>query len=124
MEMGNLVFGNSRGNFPIPNRQLWEKTFISLINALHMDYYVKEFENDVFSLFPYYWGECTCGCNISEDEEHKEDCLLVKPNFLYKLTGYAIEWYKYFFRDSYSNQNITIEEFEDIVEKCIESIKK
>ena len=56
------------------------------------------------------------------EDGHKETCLLVKSNFLYKPTGFSIDWYKYPLRDSYTNQRITLEGFKIIIDKCIESI--
>jgi len=41
--------------------------------------YGLKFKNDVFVIFPYYWGECTCGYQEKEEEwfdthEHAEKC--------------------------------------------------
>ena len=55
---------------------------------------------------------------------HKPDCLLVRDNFHHKPTGFGIQWYKYPFRDSYMNQNITLEEFGAVVDDCIKSLGK
>jgi len=229
MELGNAVFGNSRGEFPIERGAGFEEELFRLFNAYAPDRdnswreYGVEFENDVFMVFPYYWGECTCGfddyeftekhsancyqtelekeklkngwikgkygflkyaggglkfgddpgksweieqqkereiikklykkrgwdtksknwwhgcavrcdCDYNERYEkwlkkigypdgHKKDCLLVKPNFLYKPTGFQIQWYKYPLRDSYSNQPITLKEFREIINECIKSLK-
>jgi hypothetical protein len=68
------------------------------------------FENEIFRIDPYYWGY--------EEEECE------KPNFLYKPTGYCINWYKYPFRDSYANQNITENEFIEIINDCIKKARK
>jgi len=54
---------------------------------------------------------------------HKPECRLVRPNFFYKPTGYALQWYKYPLRDSYANQDVTLEEFGEIITKCIESLQ-
>lgn len=53
---------------------------------------------------------------------HLETCMYRKPNFLYKPTGLTIEWYKYPLRDSYFNQETTLDEFKEIIDKCIESL--
>lgn len=107
MELGNMIFGNSRGNFEV-NRD-WVNIFSALMDKLNMEYHCSEYENDTFIIFPYYWGE---------DEE-----IACKPNFVYKPTGFKIDWYKYPFRDSYMNQNISKKEFMEIILKCIESVK-
>lgn len=123
MELGNLLFGNSRGNYPL-ERGHWQETFHEFLDEIGLDGYgyiddekLKEyetdrggFENDVFLVNPYYWGE---------DEDIMEE-----PNFIYKPTGYEIDWYKYPLRDSYANKELTFEEFKEILNKCKESIKK
>ena len=136
IELGNLLFGNSRGNFRVPRE--WVEHFLRLTEYLHMDSYgfyydsytksigsctevipnekynsayLRDdggFENDTFLIKPYYWGD---------DEDESE-----KPNFVYKPTGYEIDWYKYPFRDSYSNFDITEKEFIEIIENCLKSV--
>lgn len=61
MELGNLVFGNSRGNFPLKRGIGFEEQFERLNSLFEPSGYVENFENDTFSIFPYYWGDCTCG---------------------------------------------------------------
>ncbi|HUU87104.1 MAG TPA: hypothetical protein VMX17_05050 [Candidatus Glassbacteria bacterium] len=123
MELGNAMFGNSRGEFPIERGAGFESELSRLFDAYAPDRdsswreYGVAFENDTFSVFPYYWGECDC------DEEHEPDCPELKPNFLYKPTGFEIEWYKYPLRDSYSNQKITLRKFVDIIDECIKSLE-
>ena len=213
MELGNFIFGNSRGEYPIERGVGFEEELIKLFGAYASDRdnswreYGIEFENDVFSVFPYYWGDCTCGFDDTEDlvkhincyqnevreeklkngwfedkygwlerersyeenkkiedgiykklckkynlpfpggcavhctcdydkryeewlkqigypDGHKEDCLLVKPNFHYKPTDLRIKWYKYPLRDSYSDKPITLEEFREVIDNCIKSIKE
>ena len=127
MELGNLVFGNSRGEFKFPNRNIvnsdeWTNLLYAIngeddIDALRG--YCKEcspyinkrggFANDIFEINPYYWGECDCGVEdeTSDEEyvEHKPDCSLVLHNFIYKPIGFWIDWYKYPFRDSYMSHS-------------------
>ena len=69
---------------------------------------------------------CTCGLDDSyeewtKDKEHKSDCRLIQPNFLYKPTGFSVMWYKYALRDSYMNQNISLDEFREILNDCVRS---
>lgn len=76
-EIGNLLFGNSRGQFKFPDRDLvnsapWE-TLTSLIeshgskNIIYDSTYGEARGVDaktgetVFIYFPYWWGGCTCG---------------------------------------------------------------
>jgi hypothetical protein len=58
--------------------------------------YGTNYENDVFAMRRFYWGDCTC----SDDTlGHGEHCGFSKPNFLFKPTGFRLEWYKYIGRD-------------------------
>lgn len=207
MELGNLLFGNSRGEFPV-NRE-WQDDFYEFLEKCNIDgygYYEGEneyetesggFENEIFLINPYDWNAyCTCGFEERNDEwwnknkhdqncffvkrkkfeeelrnlkieyfsdlyiklldefaksngytgwegsgvycdcglhsrydewcmenGHSTDCRLIQPNFLYKPTGFQINWYKYPLRDSYMNMDISFEELKKIMEHCIESIK-
>ena len=116
MELGNLIFGHSRGEFEIERGKGFEEEIDRLFDSFPenkgkpsylCNYY---FENDVFSTSSYYWGD---------DEKEAE-----KPNFLYKPTGLEIRYYKYPLRDAYSNQKLTLKKFKGIIDKCIESIKE
>ena len=124
MELGNLIFGNSRGEFPV-ERGDWQKVFCEFLEDMGFDSYgyvpmwasneLKKFqtarggfENDVFIINPYYWGE---------DDSEK-----VKPNFIFKKTGYTLDWYKYPLRDSYANQDISFAEFKEMIEECKKSV--
>ena len=116
MELGNLLFGHSRGEYPIP-REEYEEEFFRLLDVVADDScYGTNFENDVFTMRPYYWGDCEC------EDEHDEDCPVIQPNFLHKPSGLEIHWYKYALRDSYSNQKLA--NFAEIIDECIESIKE
>lgn len=203
MELGNMLFGNSRGRFEIERGEGFEDELFRLLVIISPDNYTyaDEFENYIFHVFPYYWGDCTCGYEKAEREfcektkhedgcyhiqydslpddfsskykeselwrekylkplykkfgfdtegtdwwygcavrctcsyekkwekffdeySHKKDCPIVKPNFLYKPTNFEIKWYKYPLRDSYMNQDISLDEFRKIIDSCIESLKE
>ena len=127
MELGNLLFGNSRGQFEVPrgideDDFIWQETFIEFMDEIGLDGYgyIENnglekykterggFENNTFIINPYYWGE---------DEE-----VMKEPNFVFKPTGFTIDWYKYPLRDSYSNKEITFEELKEILKICKESV--
>ena len=118
IELGNLFFGNSRGPFHIDRS--WEAEMGMLFEAADLDMYGYAdrdvaterggFENDVFHIEPYYWGD---------DED-----IMDEPNFRYKPTGFELHWYKYPLRDSYCNKNITYGEYCDMIEKCIASLRE
>ncbi len=121
MELINALFGHSRGKYPLSRDKGFEEVLDSLLEvcAPKNRMYGEVFENEVFAISPYYWGDCTCG----DEQNHKQDCPIVKPNFLYKPTGFEIRWYKYPLRDSYTNQKITLAGFKKIVSACIRSCK-
>lgn len=120
-ELGNLLFGNSRGEFPIDRDEiedLWYEAFDCIVDGYG---YVEDsykygeterggFENDTFLINPYYWGE---------DEE-----IAAESNFVYKPENITIDWYKYPMRDSYSNVELSKEKAKEIFEKCIESVNE
>lgn len=72
MEIGNLMFGNSRGEYPVPRGQGYEGELHRLFNAYAPNRdnswreYGEEFENETFFVFPFYWGDCTCGYELAE----------------------------------------------------------
>lgn len=123
MELGNLLMGNSRGKYKV-DRNLQDE-FAKLLHTLDPHgYHGVYFDNEVFNMFPYYWGDCTCGADddLTGETNHKEDCLLVKDNFVYKPLGIKIQWYKYPLRDAYSNIRITKKIMQDMVRNCLKSL--
>ena len=152
-ELGNLLWGHSYGEYPIEDREKFQEKFQELLNMgfdsyghidndklkkyaqikesnltsldIYPEYskpvkenpnyrpYLHYFDNDVFMMNPYYWGD-------AED-------LMDFPNFIYygvtAEESVEIRWYKYPFRDSWSNVNLSYEDFCKIVDKCKESLK-
>lgn len=123
MELGNLLYGHSRGNVQV-NRD-WQEEFSEFLRKAGFDSYgfadethfkpfmkslldAMQFENDVFVLMPYYWGE-----EIKVQE---------LPNFIHKESGYKLSWYKYPLRDSYANKDISLEDFDKILQDCLQSL--
>lgn len=124
MELGNLLFGNSRGTYAV-ERDNWEAAFNKFLEDAGFDSYgfvpqwanatlkthkteFGGYENEVFRIQPYYWGE-----------NPEIACL---PNFVFKKTGYSLQWYKYPLRDAYANQDISYEEFVEMLNTCLKSI--
>lgn len=123
MELGNMLFGNSRGEVGIPREAAWELPLRSLLEACNLNVYgYNDFlnlygvDNELFTIKPYYWGDCTCGGE--ENTTCADDCELVVPNFLFKPTGFRIEWYKYALRDSYMSPGICLEDYRRIMKCC------
>ncbi len=121
MELGNLVFGYSRGEYGFPDRELVDSAeWRDLLEVTGSDSYGYTnleqanprggYENNVFAIRPYWWG----------DEDNEEEC--EAPNFLYKPTGFEIRWYKYPFRDSYMTEDMTSEQVLETFKKCVESV--
>lgn len=120
IELGNLLWGHSRGMYPI-DRDMIESVFLKYFEAdfdYHMYYEGEDknktterggYENDVFKVNPYYWG----------DDENIAD----EPNFIYKPGNIEISWYKYPMRDAYANTLLTEEKAEEIFRKCRDSMK-
>lgn len=67
----------------------------------------EEFDNGVFVVRPYYWGE----------EEEKNDY-----HFYHRPSGFKMAWYKYPLRGVEANMEVTAEEFYAIVQDCANSI--
>lgn len=114
IELGNLLFGNSRGQYHI-DRDKWEEPFYEFLTACGFDGYgyqekdpsADHFENDVFILRPYYWGD--------------DDDIAALPNFVYKPKNIEISWYKYPLRDAYISGEMTDEEFLEMLADCRQS---
>ena len=118
MELGNLIFGTSRGEYSIP-RQEYQDVFIKFLNQINADEYgtpywgpnydkrTTLFNNDIFVIRPYYWGD--------------DDSIAELPNFEYKPENIEIRWYKYALRDAYCNVNLSLDEFKSMLDKCVET---
>lgn len=58
------------------NRSLWRIAFYPLWRQEVFDFTYGSFDNDVFTVRPYYWGDCTCGHEEREadwDRANKHD---------------------------------------------------
>lgn len=119
MEIGNMVFGHSRGEVPIGQGE-WQAKFMELMNVRKDVDWDHSFEKEVFLIRPYFWGECMC----DEDGPVDPKCQAHWPNFVYKPTGYELMWYKYPLRDSYANREVTFEEFCAMIDECKRSIQE
>lgn len=114
MELGNFVFGNSRGEYLVEPREVYQDMFYDFLVAIGCDGCAvcdngDDFvETEAFIVRPYYWGD--------------DESIAALPNFVYKPTGLEISWYKYPMRDAYSNMDISLEEFYNVLTSCKYSI--
>lgn len=111
IEMGNALFGHSRGAYPFPDRDIAQgDAWHALLNVLGLDSRGHSepgnphrndrggYDDGTICINPYWWGN-------PDDEEEAG-----KPNFLDRRIGLEIRWYKYPFRDSYMNWKMSAEE--------------
>lgn len=114
LELGNLMFGNSRGEYLIEDREEYQEIFCDFLERNGFDFggwhdkYGDKYENDTFIIRAYYWGE--------------DENIAALPNFVYKPTGFEIRWYKYPMRNAFANQDISLKEFEEIMRDCDKSM--
>lgn len=76
MELGNMMFGYSTEGIAIPDRSIWQDLFCSKMDLINIDGYgchwINEnkeeygFENSIFKVTPYYWGDADCLCGFEE----------------------------------------------------------
>ncbi len=127
------------------DRELYGESFISFIESMgfsHYGYYTPNgietvedakvmakidehgvYRNDVFELSAFWWNDCTCGKEPSQEflsgaDYHKPDCMVYRPNFWYKPNDWKLEWYKYPLRGNTCNRSITPEEFLKMLNHC------
>lgn len=114
MELGNLMFGHSRGTFLVEPRDVYQDIFLEFLYSIgcsfegFSDNGDDVIENETFAIRPYYWGD---------DEDIAE-----LPNFVYKPMDFELRWYKYPMRDAYCNNDLSPDEFRDILESCRASL--
>lgn len=75
MELGNALFGHSRGRYPLRRSKGFEAALDRLFEvcAPNNRVYGEEFANKVFAIFPYYWDDCTCGYDQKEQRWNEEN---------------------------------------------------
>jgi hypothetical protein len=70
---------------------------------------------------------CTCDFNkrwtiFRESHNHDPRCQIARKSFLFKPSGFWIDWYKYPLRDAHSSSEISLIEFGKVVDQCIASL--
>jgi hypothetical protein len=70
---------------------------------------------------------CTCDfekqwAHFRESHTHDQRCQVARKSLLFKPTGFWLDWYKYPLRDAHSSSHVSLEEFGEIVDRCIASL--
>ena len=122
MELGNLLFGSSRGPVPV-DRDRYTRIFRSLLAQMVERGWnsYEPFETAVFSFSPYCWADCDCD-KAEPDDEHDSDCPLAVPNFMHKPSGFWVRIYKYPWRDSYASHDLNDEQLTTLASECEASL--
>lgn len=86
------------------------------------------FENDVFEMRRFWWGDCDCEDTYPQrskwEVDHRPDCPAGMPNFLHKRTGFWVKWYKYIGRSMEWDESITKEDWREVYNECMDSLKE
>lgn len=125
IEIGNLIFGHSRGNYAVDRRMIEEEFKIFLERNCFNTYGFKydehqkqlpmyednaSFKNETFEIRPYYWGD--------------DETIQALPNFVYYPTNFTLSWYKYPLRDAYCSRLLTKEEWIEMLSDCEKSLQQ
>lgn len=92
-----------------------------------MPRYGTYFENEVFTMRMFWWGDCECESTEPQTDfyeiTHSAECPANQPNFLHKRTGFSVNWYKYIGRGmEWDETLITKSEWRKIYNECIDSV--
>lgn len=142
IEIGNLIFGNSRGDYCV-SRDKWEEAFLKFLTQCGFDSYGHINDEEIERLYctTDYVPQIKTLENGTQYTEHvhlfsndtfelrpyywgDNEVLANKPNFVYKPDLVEISWYKYPLRDSYSNKQLTFKYFCDMLKICANSLGK
>ena len=121
-EIGQLLSGDPLARYELPRTDEYEEQFRIWLESCGFDAYGNwyetriipfidknnRFNNGTFAVFPYYWGD--------------DDNLALIPNFIYFPENIQIFWYKYPFRGATISENLSPEEFREMLKKCGESL--
>lgn len=93
------------------NRGVNEELFYYWLGAFWRDKLCLSFENDTFTIREYDYG-------ADEGEDVDKEY-----HFYHKPSGLKIQWYKYPFRSSASNMEITYDQFRAVLVDCRNSLE-
>jgi hypothetical protein len=86
--------------------------------------YGVDFENDVFAMRMFWWGDCECAYRDGDGvgDFHEETCRCVLPNFAHKSSGVSVDWYKWIGRDMEFSRKVSREEWGRLFAECLASL--
>lgn len=122
-EIGQFLAGVPFSRYELPRDEKYQDVFQLWLNSLGFDDYGDwvdsklipfidkngRFHNGTFAIMPYYWGD---------DEK-----IAAIPNFIYFPENIQIFWYKYPFRGATISENLSPEEFREMLKKCSASLE-
>ena len=125
MELGNKLFGNSRGDFKV-DRGL-EELFLAALAQAGFDRYgrCRTWKSETPPP-PSCNGEATNTHHflVQPYVDDDLDNATLSPNFVDRVTGLKLRWYKYPLRDSYANYDLSREMLEPILERLVEECQE
>lgn len=105
--------------------------YLEKMGLIDSQLWYEGFENETFQIHAFWWGGCTCGFSheigfddMTSPAEHTVECMIYKPNFVYKPTNFILDWYKYPLRGNSCNRVMTEGEFEGMMMDCLQSVLK
>ena len=77
-----------------------------------------DFQNEVFEMHPYHWGNCTCGARVAP---HRPTCSIKQPNF--RSGGLDLRWYHAIGPGMTANRATSRRELREIYCRCLNSLR-
>lgn len=125
MELENLLFGNSRGDFKVSRRL--EGLFIAALHEAGFDEfgYCRTWKPDGPAPTPY--NKDATATHHFVVQPYVDDNFaqaVICPNFLDRTTGLKLRWYQFPLRDSYANYDLSEEMLIPILERFVDECRE
>ena len=125
MELDNLLFGNSRGDYKVDSSL--EGMFVDALKQAGFDKFgfCRTWKSDTPAPTPY--DECATATHHFVIQPYVWDNLenaAICPNFFDRVTGLKLRWYQYPLRDSYANYDLTVEMLAPILQRLVEECRE
>ena len=125
MELDNLLFGNSRGDYKVDSAL--EDMFVAALNEAGFDEFgfCRTWKSDGPAPVPYNeQATATHHFVIQPYVWENFDQAAICPNFFDTVTGLKLRWFQYPLRDSYANYDLTKEMLAPILERLVEECRE